>query len=312
MNENILNGIAKKTGVSDLSELLADKLSGSELSSLLLAVYERKTRKMKPAELLAQYRQNRLVQPSSLDKIALMENELMTLRFFRNRGFFPVELSPVAALGTCSVVAAVSQDKIISGVRNTEIVADATNCIAMHVADVRKRGEEGVLRFCTTHRHVRTQPFANPRFLPHFVIGCMVTAGRDVGSYGFECEGVVEQVGNLVALLRDEYGVGGFRLVLKRRGGYEGVLVDRVEAALREGVNGVRVEREGAGGVGVGEGYYLGVQFKLYIDHNGGEWEIADGGFVDWTQKLVGNRKERMLISGFGLELLYKMRLGLL
>jgi len=70
----------------------------------------------------------------------------------------------------------------------------------MHVADLRKRGEERVLRFCTTHRHVRTQPFADARFLPHFVIGCMVTAGRDVGGYGFECEGMAEHVGVLVAL----------------------------------------------------------------------------------------------------------------
>jgi hypothetical protein len=71
----------------------------------------------------------------------------------------------------------------------------------------------------------------------------------------------------------------------------------------------VKVEREDEPGE---NGYYLGVQFKLYIEWAGQEWEIADGGFVDWTQKLVGNRKERMLISGFGLELLYKMRQGLL
>lgn len=30
------------------------------------------------------------------------------------------------------------------------------------------------------------------------------------------------------------------------------------------------------------------------------------GGFVDWTQKLLGNNKERLLISGFGLSLLDK------
>jgi hypothetical protein len=30
--------------------------------------------------------------------------------------------------------------------------------------------------------------------------------------------------------------------------------------------------------------------------------ELADGGFTDWTQQLLGNRKERLLISGIGLE----------
>jgi hypothetical protein len=30
--------------------------------------------------------------------------------------------------------------------------------------------------------------------------------------------------------------------------------------------------------------------------------EIGDGGFVDWTQRLTGNRKERLLISGVGVD----------
>lgn len=33
----------------------------------------------------------------------------------------------------------------------------------------------------------------------------------------------------------------------------------------------------------------------------------ADGGYTDWTQRLSGNRKERFLISGLGLELLFKI-----
>lgn len=40
----------------------------------------------------------------------------------------------------------------------------------------------------------------------------------------------------------------------------------------------------------------------------GEEQEIADGGWVDWTQKLLENRKERLLISGVGLEWLYQMK----
>ena len=55
-------------------------------------------------------------------------------------------------------------------------------------------------------------------------------------------------------------------------------------------------------------GYYTGIQFKVYVTAGQKEWEIADGGFVDWTQRLLGNRKERLLISGFGLEWLYQIR----
>jgi hypothetical protein len=212
MNRNVLDKIERRTGVDGIAALLADRLSGSELNSLLLEVFRRKTGKMKPAELLAQYRRNRLVQPSALDMIGLLESELKTLRFFRDRGFLPVELSPVAALGSCSVVAAVSQDKVISAVRNTEIVSDATNSLALYVADRRKAGEKELIRLSTVHRHVRTQPFADKRFLPHFKIGCMVSAGRDKGSHGFECDGLAEHLGIYVDLLREVYGIGRSRM----------------------------------------------------------------------------------------------------
>ena len=46
----------------------------------------------------------------------------------------------------------------------------------------------------------------------------------------------------------------------------------------------------------------------MIVEYNNSEIEIADGGFVDWTQQLLGNRKERLLISGFGMGLIYKLR----
>jgi hypothetical protein len=33
------------------------------------------------------------------------------------------------------------------------------------------------------------------------------------------------------------------------------------------------------------------------------EVDIGDGGIVPWTQRLLSNRKERLCIGGFGLEL---------
>jgi hypothetical protein len=38
---------------------------------------------------------------------------------------------------------------------------------------------------------------------------------------------------------------------------------------------------------------------------------VADGGFTDWTARLMGNnRKERLLISGIGSELVCKKYRG--
>lgn len=131
MKDKIADHISGKLGVPDLVELLAERVTGSELNSLLLAVYDRK-----------------------------VEQELLTLQHWKGCGFEPVELSPAAQWGSCSVVATVSQHKVVSATRQTEIVADATNSLALHIADMRRKGSlpGGALkRFCTVHRHVRAQ-----------------------------------------------------------------------------------------------------------------------------------------------------------
>ena len=307
MEERLSARLERRAGIPGLVEGLADKLSGSELNSLLLEVYRRKAAGIKPAELLAQYRKNRLVHPGSLDMIELLELELRVLGFMRDRGYRPIELSPVAQFGSCSVVATVDQHKVISALRNTEVVSDATNALALHVAAMlRERGDrEAVSRLCTVHRHIRTQPFPKG-YNQHFKIGCMVRSGLDTGSYAFECSALGEQLGILVGMLE---GYGPMRLVLKNRGGYDGrnPLIERVFSFLAGSLGGVSVEREMEP---AGNDYYKGIQFKLYVRTEDREWEIADGGFVDWTQQLLGNRKERMLISGFGLEWMYKIRKG--
>lgn len=47
--------------------------------------------------------------------------------------------------------------------------------------------------------------------------------------------------------------------------------------------------------------YYTRLAFHIRVDALDGP--IADGGFVDWGQRLLGNRKHRLLTSGVGLQL---------
>jgi hypothetical protein len=53
--------------------------------------------------------------------------------------------------------------------------------------------------------------------------------------------------------------------------------------------------------------YYKTIQFKIGIRKNNQEFEIADGGDVDWSQKLLNNKKHRLFISGIGLDLLERI-----
>jgi hypothetical protein len=132
----------------------------------------------------------------------------------------------------------------------------------------------------------------------------------DTGNYAFECDGLLEQLRVLFGFLHDEMGMDGLRLVLKKRGGYDqrNALIDRVYEHLVREMPGEEIVKEEEPAA---NDYYKGIQFKLYANAGGRVWEIADGGFVDWTQRLLENRKERLLISGFGLEWMYKIRKGL-
>ncbi|MDR3614830.1 MAG: hypothetical protein P4L53_14825 [Candidatus Obscuribacterales bacterium] len=57
-----------------------------------------------------------------------------------------------------------------------------------------------------------------------------------------------------------------------------------------------------------GLGYYAGPCFHIKLKNSQGElFNLADGGFVDWTQLLLSDTKERLMTSAIGTELLCRM-----
>lgn len=54
-----------------------------------------------------------------------------------------------------------------------------------------------------------------------------------------------------------------------------------------------------------GLGYYQGPCFHLKLKNKAGKkFMLADGGFVNWTQQLLNDKKERLLTSAIGIELM--------
>jgi hypothetical protein len=51
-----------------------------------------------------------------------------------------------------------------------------------------------------------------------------------------------------------------------------------------------------------GRDYYPSVCFKVEGVWDGQQLEVGDGGIVDWTQRLLGSTKERLITSGIGLD----------
>nr|WKN37438.1 hypothetical protein K4G66_01780 [Tunicatimonas sp. TK19036] len=301
----IIKKIQQKLGYSSLLTDLCTKLSGTEFNSLMLELFRERTNTLTPAQLLQQFSSNRFVLPALVDPLAMMEMELEWLRFAKKHQFQPLALSPLAPLGSCAVVGEVDQNKVVSALRGTEVVSDATNVLALQIAqEVQKNPDKDrTIRYAAVHRHVRGQSFDNPAFSAHFGVFCLASGGFDSGNYRFEAEQLREHLWLHYQLLARHIDRKQLIIKLFLREKNES-LRTQLEECLRHLDKDIIIEWVEHYGQG---DYYQGVQYKIYWQKNDQRIDVADGGVVDWSQKLLSNRKHRLFISGTGLELVHKL-----
>src|SRR5687768_3212218 len=103
MVNKILERIEREAGIPGLAALLAERLSATDLQSLLLDVYRQRAQRQQPATVLADYERNRFVRPSKAAPGALLEWEQIAFASLPE-GFEPMALSPVCPLGTNSAI----------------------------------------------------------------------------------------------------------------------------------------------------------------------------------------------------------------
>jgi hypothetical protein len=120
-------------------EALERALPRTDLQSLLIDVARARAGQATPADLMRRWQQDRFVRPAACDprRLAAVENRLWQLL---PPEFAGVELSPVTPLGTCGAVGPVSQNRVVSTVRGTEVISDSTNVLALEAA-TRRRGQ---------------------------------------------------------------------------------------------------------------------------------------------------------------------------
>lgn len=293
MTDGPLDRVLRKVGGPATLDLLVD-LPGADLTTLLLAVTSRRAEKLTAADVIRRRTEDRFVAPGSVGLDRLREAESAVLAAVP-AGFERVVLSPLAPLGLCSALGPVHQNKVIGTIRGNEVAADPTNGLALEAA-VRRRSSAEPVRLATVQRVVRAQQFGGPRSVPHFSLLALVTAGRDPGDLGFERAVAGEQIGALTDAVRRrlKIPVQARLTVLDPR---FAAVVEAVRADLPEEVEVVEDPDRPSG-----HNYYTGLCFKIF-GRADGEWvEFGDGGFVTWTRDLLGNRKERLLIGGLGVD----------
>jgi len=306
----IIHRILKKLGDFELLETLAHRLAPTELQSLLLEVYRRQAAGIEPAMLLKAYERDRFVKPCHVDPLLMVEIDRLAFSLLPEN-FQALELSPVCPLGSSSAIATVNQDKVLTTSRNTEVLADATNVLALECALRRREAMRTSPRspqrinLAASHRHLRTPVPEVAWFAPHFRIFCLCSAGRAQPSFQFETDSLRDQL--------------DFYLSLLARIGEVGLTISAVQICLTDLDNGRNQERVDARVIGPlsqkypeveflwdkqrkrGLNYYRNVCFSIWIaEKRGTSYDLGDGGFVDWTAQLLSNRKERLLIGAIG------------
>jgi hypothetical protein len=301
--EKLLNKIISKLDRDKFIEQICSELSGTEFNSLMLEIFRRRAGNISVQTLMHEFETNRFVEPLQTDTIQFRKLELDWLIYAKNREFLPVTLSPLTPLGTCSVVGTVNQNKIISSTRGTEVISDATNVLQLKIAREIKNSKDRkkTYRYSTVHRHVRAQHFDNPLFSTHFSIFCMASGGYDRGGLLFEIEQLNEHIS--IYLEQIKTFLPGSRPLLEFYIKSDNEkLIGLIESKEHcwAGIDFlIRSVPENA--------YYKTIQFKIFIMHKNDKINIADGGIVDWLQKLTGNKKLRSMISAAGLELMQKL-----
>lgn len=302
----IIDRILNRLGDDQLLDRLL-ALPKSDLNSLLLNLFQRQSEATTPKEILRSYANNRFTVPSAVNPAEYHLLEANLLLTAQDMGITGVLLSPAAPLASCSAFGCVAQNNVVSALRGTEILADPTNMLATIIAEKLKRKELTNLEpvhYCTTARVLRAQPLPDlPGFYSHFGIYCMVSSGKDRGAYSCEKAMLIKHLGYYKQLFLEKYQ-GELSVVLRRRGGYSDndgfweSMAELIRSELPDVPLSFDLAHED-------NQYYKGINFKLYLKKGSEDMEVGDGGFVDWTQKMTGNAKERCLISGIGVDRLF-------
>ena len=266
-------------------------LPPADLRTLLIGVARERALAVTPARVVEQWANDRFVRPSAADPRALARVEARLWELLP-ASFAGVELSPVAPLGVCSAVAPVDQNRVVTTARGTEVVSDCTNALAVE-AVLRRRAGTARVDLATCHRVLRAQVMDGPGLSAHFRLFALVSTARDMGSGRTEAALLTDHLRFWIAALdaiapgtafrvgMTDYGTG---LVMER-------FRDTVAPALAPLPGNVTLveepERTHAAG------YYAGGAVSI----SAGELSLGDGGLTTWTAQLLGDAKERCLVS---------------
>jgi len=295
-NNKIIDRIINQYNISGL-EALTKTMPLADLQSLLIEIYNKRAKKITPKQLLEQYKKNRFVQPAKVDPRKILEFDALAYKLL-TKEYQILKLSPVSPLGSASVITPISQNTVLTTIRNTEVCSDTTNVMALEAALQRKKSLTKDVWLCASHRLLRTQFFDDPSFTSHFQILSLCIAGRDTGSYEFELKAARELIEYYIKLINKYIGNKQKYKIKVKIFAHNEILTDKLSHLIKNDTNVIITAENNPQ---ENWNYYSKLRFNIFLNTDE-ELFICDGGDTTWTQQLMNDKKERFMISGLGSE----------
>jgi hypothetical protein len=285
---------------ADLAAKLGSEVTAADLATLLMAVAAERAYRVAASEVLSRYRSDRFSRPGTAPFLRLRKVEDVFIQAVPNAWQW-ISVSPLVPFGTHHVLGDITQDWVVSTVRPNEVAADATDGLALEAATRRRstsvRRASDPQRLVALQRVTRAQRYSEEDAFAHFTMFALVTAGRSKRHEGFDPEVLVEHL--LVHVDALSRMVDRIEVVLSPTDNAPGRnLADRVRRSL----NHRQVQVTLADRRLAQQRYYTRACFKINVTLGGTSFEVCDGGFTDWTERLLNDRRERLCISAAGLD----------
>jgi len=273
-------------------EALLRTLNPIELRTILADVARSRASNQTPADLIKRWREDKLLEPSMLDPREALP---ITGKLWEvvPPEFVGVTLSQLTSLGSGIHLGGLGQNRVVTTMRGTEVLADPKHGLALEASRRRRNGHSRV--HLATHARC-THAWDHSEESSHELRFALVSSAPDGGGLSTEADLLDlhldywrEIMGTVVPRGRIELTVWDSTLagLIEARGTRDGVIV--VDSASDER----RPWRNP----------YTTAAFRFVVDGDGDEaHEVGDGGFVTWTQALTRNRKDRCLVSGVSVD----------
>lgn len=309
----IIDRIEKDLGIPGVKEKLS-VMANTDFQSLFLAIMESKSKKVGLSDLNSAIENSSYIISSEVPQIDFIKLDIEAYGLLSD-SFKGIDLSPLVPFGTNVLLADINQKRILSTTRGSEVMSDPTTALVLHCAKeraekVKKDSKNSeTIKLATSQRVIRQNKLTKSGQKQHFRSFTLMSAGRDIGFEKFEKDNLKEQLVFVLSLCKrlnetGEYEIKNIKVSIsdvsesKKLIDIVGKPVSgEVKELFPEVIFDFDLERK--------SNYYKNLCFIVTANNNKGKnFSICGGGMTDWTEKIVGSKKERLMFSSVGSEIL--------